>query len=208
MEVSVTFRHVDPTPALKAYAEEKLVRLTKYLRRPVDAHVIAGESAVDQSPITGESIPVGKATGDTVFAGTINGHGLLRLQVERLAQESTLSKIIKIVEDARGQKSRTQRFTDKFEGTYAIGVMAASALAVIIPVLVFNQPFEPMFYRAMTLLVVASPCALVISTPASDEVPRFDVRTTRSASTVAVIPGILRFRTAAQAATEFRPTTG
>ena len=136
-------------------------------RIPADGRVISGESAVDQSPITGESIPVGKGPGDQVFAGTINGHGLLRVRVERLAQESTLAKIIRIVEEARSQKSRTQRFTDAFEGTYAIGVIVASALAVIIPVVFFGQDFHDMFYRAMTLLVVASPCALVISTPAS-----------------------------------------
>lgn len=136
-------------------------------RIPADGKVISGESAVDQSPITGESIPVGKGPGDQVFAGTINGHGLLRVRVERLAQESTLAKIIRIVEEARSQKSRTQRFTDAFEGTYAIGVIVASALAVIIPVVFLGRDFHDMFYRAMTLLVVASPCALVISTPAS-----------------------------------------
>jgi Cd2+/Zn2+-exporting ATPase len=136
-------------------------------RIPVDATVIAGESSVDQSPITGESIPVRKETGDSVFAGTINGHGLLRLRVERLAQESTLAKIIRFVEEARSQKSQTQRFTDAFEGRYAIGVISASALTALIPTLVFGQDFGSWFYRAMTLLVVASPCALVISTPAS-----------------------------------------
>ncbi|HEX3723620.1 MAG TPA: cation-translocating P-type ATPase [Nitrolancea sp.] len=137
-------------------------------RIPSDARVISGESSVDQSPITGESIPVGKLPGDNVFAGTINGHGLLRLSVERVAHESTLAKIIRIVEEARGQKSETQRFTDRFEGAYAIGVICISALTFIIPVAIFGTgEFHSWFYRAMTLLVVASPCALVISTPAS-----------------------------------------
>ncbi|HET9014480.1 MAG TPA: heavy metal translocating P-type ATPase [Thermomicrobiaceae bacterium] len=136
-------------------------------RIPVDGRVLSGESAVDQAPITGESIPVGKQRGDQVFAGTINGHGLLRIRVERVAQESTLAKIIRVVEEARGQKSSMQRFTDAFEGKYAVGVILASGLAVAIPVLLFHQPFDAMFNRAMTLLVVASPCALVISTPAS-----------------------------------------
>ena len=137
-------------------------------RIPADARVVSGESSVDQSPITGESIPVGKRLGDNVFAGTINGHGLLRLSVERVAHESTLAKIIRIVEEARGQKSETQRFTDRFEGTYAIGVICISALTFILPVLIFGSgEFHSWFYRAMTLLVVASPCALVISTPAS-----------------------------------------
>ena len=137
-------------------------------RIPADAQVISGESSVDQSPITGESIPVGKRAGDNVFAGTINGHGLLRLRVDRVAHESTLAKIIRIVEEARSQKSDTQRFTDRFEGAYAIGVMGISALTFTIPMLIFGTgEFHSWFYRAMTLLVVASPCSLVISTPAS-----------------------------------------
>ncbi len=137
-------------------------------RIPADAQVISGESSVDQSPITGESIPVGKRPGDNVFAGTINGHGLLRLSVERVAHESTLSKIIRIVEEARGQKSATQRFTDRFEGAYAIGIMVASVVTFTVPMLIFGtHEFHTWFYRAMTLLVVASPCSLVISTPAS-----------------------------------------
>jgi Zn2+/Cd2+-exporting ATPase len=136
-------------------------------RIPVDASVVSGSSTIDESAITGESIAVAKAVGDGVFAGTMNGHGALRLRVDRPAQESTLAKIIRIVEEARQQKSRTQRFTDAFEGPYAIGVIVASAMLVAIPVLFFGQEFQPMFYRAMILLVVASPCALIISTPAS-----------------------------------------
>lgn len=153
-----------PVAAL-VVGDEVVVRPAE--RIPVDARVLSGESAVDQAPITGESMPVGKRAGDPVFAGTINGGGLLRLAVERPAQESTLAKIIRVVEEARNQKSRTQRFTDRFEGAYAIGVIAASALVFSVPTLLFGQPFQAMFYRAMTLLVVASPCALVISTPAS-----------------------------------------
>ncbi len=136
-------------------------------RVPVDGSVRSGSSAIDESAITGESIGVEKAVGDQVFAGTVNGNGYLRIRVERPSQESTLSKIIRIVEEARSQQSRAQRFTDRFEGPYAIGVIVASALLVAIPVLALGQDFNEMFYRAMTLLVVASPCALIISTPAS-----------------------------------------
>jgi Zn2+/Cd2+-exporting ATPase len=136
-------------------------------RIPVDGTVRSGSSSVDESAITGESMGVEKATGDPVFAGTVNAHGYLRIRVDRPSTESTLSKIIRIVEDARSQQSRAQRFTDRFEGPYAIGVIVASALFVIIPVLVLGRDFDDMFYRAMTLLVVASPCALIISTPAS-----------------------------------------
>lgn len=136
-------------------------------RVPVDGDVIAGESDIDQAAITGESIPVVKHIGDSVFAGTINGSGAIQVRVTKLAQESTLAKIIGFVEDAREQKSKTQRFTDRFEGTYAVGVIVFSALVCLVPWLVFDRNFGDSFYRAMTLLVVASPCALVISTPAS-----------------------------------------
>jgi Cd2+/Zn2+-exporting ATPase len=136
-------------------------------RIAVDGTVIVGESTVDQSAITGESMPVKKLIGASVFAGTINGNGALQVRVTKLAHESTLSRIIAIVEEARQQKSQTQRFTDAFEGKYAIGVIVASALVAILPPLVGDTSFHDSFYRAMTLLVVASPCALVISTPAS-----------------------------------------
>ncbi len=136
-------------------------------RVAVDGVVIAGESACDQAAITGESLPVEKRIGDNVFAGTINTTGAIQVRVAKLAQESTLAKIIGFVEEAREQKSRTQRFTDAFEGRYAVGVIAFSALVAVVPWLFFGTAFEDAFYRAMTLLVVASPCALVISTPAS-----------------------------------------
>ncbi|HKG25980.1 MAG TPA: heavy metal translocating P-type ATPase [Thermomicrobiales bacterium] len=136
-------------------------------RVAVDGVVIGGETACDQSAITGESLPVEKRIGDNVFAGTINTTGAIQVRVTKLAQESTLAKIIAFVEEAREQKSRTQRFTDAFEGKYAIGVITVSALVAVVPWLFFDVRFEDSFYRAMTLLVVASPCALVISTPAS-----------------------------------------
>jgi Zn2+/Cd2+-exporting ATPase len=136
-------------------------------RIAVDGTVTGGESAVDQAAITGESMPVAKRIGDGVFAGTINGNGAMQVRVTKLAQESTLSRIIAIVEQAREQKSQTQRFTDAFEGKYAIGVILVSTLVAILPPLVGDTSLHDSFYRAMTLLVVASPCALVISTPAS-----------------------------------------
>ncbi|MGH2534512.1 MAG: heavy metal translocating P-type ATPase [Thermomicrobiales bacterium] len=136
-------------------------------RVAVDGRVGAGESAVNPAAITGESLPVGKQPGDNVFAGTINQHGALQVRVGKLARESTLAKIIRIVEAAREQKSRTQRFTDAFEGKYAVGVILTSAFVALLPWLVLGEQFGDSFYRAMTLLVVASPCALVISTPAS-----------------------------------------
>ena len=136
-------------------------------RVAVDGVVLGGETAIDQSAITGESIPVGKAPGDPVFAGTINGFGAVRVRVDKLHQESTLARIVAFVEQAQEQKSRTQRFTDAFEGRYAVGVLLVAAGLAVVPPLAFGVGWGEAFYRAMTLLVVASPCALVISTPAS-----------------------------------------
>ena len=134
---------------------------------PVDGIVTSGESLVDQASITGESVPVEKVTGNQVFAGTVNQHGALEVEVSKRAQDTTLAKIIRLVEEAQEEKAPTQRFLDRFEQYYAMAVIAGVALIIAIPVLVLGQPFEPTFYRGMVLLVVASPCALVISTPAS-----------------------------------------
>jgi Cd2+/Zn2+-exporting ATPase len=135
-------------------------------RLPADGRVLKGHSSVDQSPITGESIPVEKEIGSEVFAGTINQHGYLEIEVTKLVQETTLAKIIQLVEQAQAQRAPTQRLIDQFGSYYTWGVLGATALAILIPLLL-GQPFQQTFYRAMVLLVVASPCALVISTPAS-----------------------------------------
>lgn len=136
-------------------------------RLPVDGKVVKGISNIDQSPITGESIPVHKETGDPVFAGTINGSGALDIEVTKLASESTLSKIITMVAEAREDAAPTQRFIDRFSQPYTYTVIVATLLAIVIPWLFVNEPFSDTLYRAMTLMVVASPCALIISTPAS-----------------------------------------
>ncbi|NLG96966.1 MAG: cadmium-translocating P-type ATPase [Chloroflexi bacterium] len=136
-------------------------------RFPIDGEVITGSSDVNQAPITGESMPVHKSTGDPVFAGTVNGNGALEIRVTRLAKDTTLARIVKMVEEAQGNKAQTQRMLDNFEQVYALIVLAGAALLITAPVLLFGQEFMPSFYRAMTFLVVASPCALVISTPAS-----------------------------------------
>lgn len=135
-------------------------------RIPTDGVVKTGESHVDQSPITGESIPVHKAMGAVVYAGTINGTGTLEVEVTHPATETLLHRILHLVEQAQEQKARTQRWLERFEQRYALAVIGGSALvAVGLPLLGWN--FGDAFYRAMTLLVVASPCALVISTPAT-----------------------------------------
>ena len=136
-------------------------------RLPTDGVVLKGVSTVDQSPITGESVPVYKESGDVVFAGTINGSGALEVEVKKLASESTLSKIIQLIEAAQQDPAPAQRFFDRFSQPYTLTVFAATALTFFIPWFFIDEPFEKIFYRAITLMVVASPCALIISTPAS-----------------------------------------
>jgi Zn2+/Cd2+-exporting ATPase len=136
-------------------------------RFPIDGEVLSGASDVDQATITGESMPVHKQTSDLVFAGTVNGTGSLEIQVTRLAKDTTLARIVKMVEEAQSTKANTQQMLDTFEQRYAIFVLAAAALLILVPWLMLDHEFQPTFYRAMTWLVVASPCALVISTPAS-----------------------------------------
>ena len=136
-------------------------------RMPVDGTVIQGTTTVDQSPITGESIPVYKGVGDTVFSGTINGSGALELEVTKLASDSTISKIIGLVQEAQNNAAPTQRLIDRFSQPYTLAVIGVTLLAIAVPVIFAAEPFSRTIYRAMTLLVVASPCALIISTPAS-----------------------------------------
>jgi Cd2+/Zn2+-exporting ATPase len=134
---------------------------------PMDGIVRAGESSVNQASITGESMPVDKERGSAVFAGTINQLGALEVKVTRLAQDSTLAKLIQMVEEAQSQKAGTQCFLDRAEQWYAGGVLIFTAGLILVPWLVLNQAFAAVFYRAVTVMVVASPCALIISTPAS-----------------------------------------
>lgn len=136
-------------------------------RFPIDGEITSGTSTADQSTITGESMPVGKKTGDGVFAGTVNGNGALEIRVTRLAKDTTLARIVQMVEEAQGNKAQTQRMLDQFEQVYALLVLSGAVMLTLVPMLFLNQDFYPTFYRAMTWLVVASPCALVISTPAS-----------------------------------------
>jgi Cd2+/Zn2+-exporting ATPase len=136
-------------------------------RVPLDAVVLAGESAIDQSPITGESVPVAKSAGAELYAGTINGEGALEARVTRPAQDSTLARIIHMVEEAQAQKSRAQRFIDAFATYYTPVVVALALLVAILPPLLADGAWAVWFYRALVLLVIACPCALVISTPVS-----------------------------------------
>jgi Cd2+/Zn2+-exporting ATPase len=136
-------------------------------RVPVDGEVIEGESAVDQSPVTGESQPVDRHPGDAVFAGSINGQAALVVEVTKLANDSTLSRVVKMVEEAQTQKSPTQRLTERFSRVYVPAVLTAVGLTTLVPPMAGWLPLNDSFLRAMTLLVAASPCALAISTPAA-----------------------------------------
>jgi Zn2+/Cd2+-exporting ATPase len=138
---------------------------------PVDAIISRGRSAINEAPITGESVPVEKAAGAQVYAGTINGNGALEIEVTHLAEDSTLARLIHLVEEAQSQQTPTQRFVDRFSRIYTPVVVASAILLAVLPSLLFGQPFfdtptaRGWLYRALAMLVVACPCALVIATP-------------------------------------------
>ena len=136
-------------------------------RIAMDGKVYAGSSTVNQAPITGESIPVEKQPGDEIYAGTINERGSLEVEVTKLARDNTISRIIKMVEEAQGQRAPSQQFVDKFAKYYTPIVIVVAALVAAVPPLALGQPFHKWFYEAMAMLLVACPCALVISTPVS-----------------------------------------
>ena len=144
------------------------VRIRAGDRISVDGIVQAGLSAVDQAPITGESVPVDKRVGDSVYAGTINTYGVLEVEVSRLAHDSTLSRMVALVREAQSRQAPVQRFIERFARIYTPSVTVAAALVAFLPPLVLQQPFwgaGGWFVRALEMLVIACPCALVISTP-------------------------------------------
>jgi Cd2+/Zn2+-exporting ATPase len=136
-------------------------------RVPADGRVVKGQSTVDQSSITGESVPVDKGRGAEVFAGTVNGDGSLEIEVTKRAQDTTLSRVIQMVAEAQGQKSPTQRFTERFTRIFVPAVLALDVLVILLPPLLGWTEWTDSFFRGMVLLVAASPCALAIGTPAS-----------------------------------------
>jgi Cd2+/Zn2+-exporting ATPase len=132
-----------------------------------DGVVTAGESLVDQSSLTGESVPVLRGVGDKVFAGTLNQQGSLEVRATRAAGDTTLARIVELVREAQEQKSRTEEVAEWVGRYYTVVVILAAGAMIVIPLVFLHHDFLPSFYRAMTLLVVASPCALVIATPAT-----------------------------------------
>ena len=133
----------------------------------VDGTVTGGESLVDQASLTGESVPVTKRAGDKVFAGTLNQQGALELIATRVAANSALARIVALVQEAQEKKSRAEELAEMAGRYYTVVVMVAAGLMLVLPPLVFGHEWRASLYRAMTLLVVASPCALVIATPAT-----------------------------------------
>ncbi|MDH4136348.1 MAG: cation-translocating P-type ATPase [Anaerolineae bacterium] len=164
-----------PAGETQEVAVEQLAVGDRVLVRPgdrvsVDGVVWSGESAVDQAPITGESVPVEKKPGDEVFAGTINATGALEVEVTRLAANNALNRMVALVREAQSRQAPVQRFIDRFARIYTPAVAGVAALVAVVPPLLFGQPFwgdHGWLMRALQMLVIACPCALVISTPVS-----------------------------------------
>ncbi|MHA6528873.1 heavy metal translocating P-type ATPase [Paenibacillus sp. BAC0078] len=150
---------------IKAFELQKgdLVLIRPGERIPCDGTIVEGSSSVDQATITGEPIPVDKTLNDAVFAGTMNGQGALRVLVTKAADDTLLSRIIHMVQEAKNELPPSQLFVERFEGIYAKSVVVLALLLMVLPPYLFGWTWEDTFYRAMIFLVVASPCALVSS---------------------------------------------
>lgn len=136
-------------------------------RIPADGEIIEGTSGIDESPVTGESVPVTRSLGDGVFAGSINTEATLRVRVTTEPSDNTIARIIRLVEEAEEARAPTERFIDRFSRVYMPAVIALSALVVVVPPLAFGQDWTTWIYRGLALLLIGCPCALVISVPAS-----------------------------------------
>ena len=157
-EVLVPIEQVRPGESVVVKPAERIA---------VDGEVTSGKSAVNQAPITGESVPVDKAPGDQVFAGSVNGEGALVIAVSAAIGDRTLDRVIRLVADAETQKAPTQQFTDRFERLFVPLVLLGDALLAVVPPLLGLWSWSESFYRAMAVLVAASPCALALGTPAA-----------------------------------------
>ncbi len=163
LEENGTTREV-PAAALQA-GQRVLVRPGD--RIPADGEIAEGTSGIDESPVTGESVPRTKGPGDPVFAGSINTEAALRITVTRAAEDNTIARIVKLVEEAESARAPTERFIDRFSRIYMPAIVGLSLLVVLVPTLGFGQDWDTWIYRALALLLIGCPCALVISVPAS-----------------------------------------
>ncbi|MGO4398715.1 heavy metal translocating P-type ATPase [Achromobacter sp. PAB15] len=167
---TATVRQADGTwrdvPAAQLQVGD-VVRVRPGERIAADGIIVSGSSTVDQSPITGESLPVEKAQDDPVFAATVNAAGSFEYRVTAAAGNTTLARIIHAVEQAQGARAPTQRFIDRFSRIYTPAVVGVAVLVAVVPPLLWAQPWFDAIYRALALLIIACPCALVISTPVS-----------------------------------------
>lgn len=136
-------------------------------RIPADGLILSGESAIDEAPVTGESTPVRKGRDENVFAGTVNGDGLLRVRVTAAAADNTIARVVRLVEEAQESKAPTERFIDRFSRFYTPGVVAVAALVAVVPPLLFRGEWNGWIYKGLAILLIGCPCALVISTPAA-----------------------------------------
>ncbi|NGQ92920.1 cadmium-translocating P-type ATPase [Rhodobacter sp. HX-7-19] len=136
-------------------------------RIPADGEITDGTSGVDESPVTGESVPKTRGPGDAVFAGAINTEAALRIKVTKGPEDNTIARIIRLVEEAEEARAPTERFIDRFSRWYMPAIVAVAALVVLVPPLAFGQPWDTWVYRGLALLLIGCPCALVISVPAS-----------------------------------------
>ncbi|MDP6987221.1 MAG: heavy metal translocating P-type ATPase [Phycisphaerales bacterium] len=167
-----TADRIEPDGSTKRIPVEEVVigdhvAVHPFDRVPVDGDVVHGHSAIDQSPVTGESIPIEKSAGDEVFAGTVNGEGEIVVQVTKLAGESTLARIMRLVEDAQAAQSPAERFTARIERIYVPIVFVLTAVVIALPGWLGWESWGESFYRGMAFLVAASPCAVAIGTPAA-----------------------------------------
>ena len=136
-------------------------------RLPADGVIVSGESAINEAPVTGESVPARKTIDAKVFAGTVNGDAALRVRVTAAAADNTIARVVKLVEEAQESKAPTERFIDRFSRYYTPGVVIAAALTAIIPPLLFGGDWSGWVYKGLAILLIGCPCALVISTPAA-----------------------------------------
>lgn len=160
IQVGATWEEVD----VKSVTVGAVIRVKPGERIALDGEVVNGRSNVNQSPITGESLPVEKAVGDSLFAGSINEQGILEFRVTGTKGHTTLDRIIATVQEAQASRAPSQRIVDSFAKVYTPIVVVAAILVAVLPV-AFGQPFLPWLYKSLVLLVIACPCALVISTP-------------------------------------------